>query len=111
MAWFKDLSPCSYFGDECKSFLQSVGWLERDKSFATGPVDADVYARLVEFIKDPWQPRMFMGPHGCDLCQYESESSGFKNVFIPGNGTVFVCPELIVHYMNAHWYQPPKEFC
>jgi hypothetical protein len=23
----------------------------------------------------------------------------------------FVCPELVTHYMNAHGYRPPEEFC
>ncbi len=57
------------------------------------------------------QPGIFTGIHCCDLCLYEGDSAGVKNVFIPGDGVVFVCPELIAHYMNAHWYRPPDEFC
>jgi hypothetical protein len=30
---------------------------------------------------------------------------------IPGNGFLYICPQLIVHYMNAHGYLPPDDFC
>jgi hypothetical protein len=38
-------------------------------------------------------------------------STAARCLFIPGNGRIYVCPELIVHYMNAHGYAPPAEFC
>jgi hypothetical protein len=110
MAWFADLSPCDYFGAECAHCLLAVGWLERGRPFPTGPVDPEVYARLVELLKDPWQPAISAGFHRCDLCLYEGET-GERNLFIPAGGVVFVCPELIPHYMNAHGYRPPEEFC
>jgi hypothetical protein len=52
-----------------------------------------------------------MGTHECDLCLYEGEVHGVNNIFVPGEEFLFVCPELIVHYMNAHGYQPPDAFC
>jgi hypothetical protein len=24
---------------------------------------------------------------------------------------IYVCPELITHYVNAHYYKPPEVFC
>jgi hypothetical protein len=111
MVWFADLSPCTYFGEECASFLRAVGWLERAKPFPSGPVESEVFGRLVELLKNPWQPGMFMGFHRCDLCLYEGNATSVRNLFIPGGSVVFVCPELVVHYMNAHWYRPPDEFC
>ena len=45
------------------------------------------------------------------LCLYAGEAHGKKNLFIPGDGIVFVCPELVTHYMNAHGYAPSAEFC
>ena len=95
MAWFADLSPCTDFGEECASFLRSVGWLERGRPFTPGSVNSEVFVRLVEMVKDPWQPGIFTGVHCCDLCLYEGNSAGVKNVFVPGDGVVFVCPELI----------------
>ena len=111
MTWFADLSPCTYFAEGWAPSLRSIGWLERGQPFATGSVDPQVFARLVEFIKEPWQPITYMGVHSCDLCLYDDSVCGLRNLFIPAQGLIYVCPELIVHYMNAHWYQPPEEFC
>ncbi len=111
MASFDDLQPCSYFGESLSPFLRAIGWLENRKPYRTGSVDRRVYSKLLEFQKDPWQPMVFAGVHTCDLCLYESEASGTRNLFIPANGFAYVCPELIVHYMNAHAYGPPAEFC
>jgi hypothetical protein len=85
--------------------------LARGKPFATGRVDPKVLARLVEFIQDPVQPVMFCGPHWCDLSWHWRKASSHKNVFIPSDGFLYVCPEGIVHYIQAHAYQPPEEFC
>ena len=87
-----------------------MGWLEHGKAFDTGSVDPAVYRRLVELLKDPWVPCIFMGFHRCDLCVYDGDS-GKRNLFVPGEGVVFVCPELVTHYMNAHGYRPPAAFC
>jgi hypothetical protein len=111
MASFDDLQPCNYFGDSFSRLLRAIGWLENGTPYATGSVDLRVFSKLVELQKDPWQPGVFMGVHGCDLCVYKSEASGTRNLFIPANGFAYVCPELIVHYMNAHAYAPPAEFC
>jgi hypothetical protein len=111
MAWFDDLTACNYFGEPLATSLRAVGWLERGRKFSTGPADATVYAKLLELRENPWQPGVPMGPHECDLCAYRAEAIGTANLFIPGNGLVYVCPDLIVHYMNAHHYSPPAEFC
>ncbi len=111
MAWFEDLSPCDYLGIEFAPVLRSIGWLERDRSFVTGAIDRSVYDKLVELLKDPWQPAAFMGCHGCDLCQFEPEAEAANNLFIPANGLLYICPKLILHYINAHGYAPPGEFC
>lgn len=110
MAWYEDLTPCDYYGQQCVPCLRAVGWLERGHPFATGRVAAEVYARLVELLKEPWQPGIFMGFHRCDLCLYEGPT-GQRNLFVPAGGFAFVAPELIAHYMNAHGYRPPDEFC
>jgi hypothetical protein len=111
MACFDDLTPCGYFGEALAPFLRAVGWLEWSRTFSTGAVDERVFAQLADLSRDPWQPMFVMGPRDCDLCAYRSEASGSRNLFIPGEGFVYVCPELIVHYMNAHHYSPPAEFC
>jgi hypothetical protein len=70
MAWFEDLSPCTYLGTESAPLLRAVGWLERGKPFPVGAVDRRVYEKLAELCQDPWQPLASAGFHTCDLCQY-----------------------------------------
>lgn len=111
MTWFVELAPCDYFGGEQASVLRAVGWLEQGKPFPVGAVDRRVYGRLIEMRQNPWQPAFAAGLQSCSLGQYEPEAHGGKNLFIPGNGFQYVCPELITHYMNAHGYAPPREFC
>jgi hypothetical protein len=69
MARFADLSPCTYFGEANAAFLRSVGWLQRGKPFATGAVDSEVLARLIELAKDPLQRLLLAGvPRAVLLC-------------------------------------------
>ena len=107
--WFEDLSPCTYFSVDAS--LVAVGWLERGKPYSTGGADSRVYRALVEMAKDPWQPFVCAGAHECDLCRFEPEAGGSANLFIPADGTLYVSPTMIVHYMNAHGYAPPDPFC
>jgi hypothetical protein len=106
--WFEDLSPCTYFPVDVK--LVSVGWLERGKPYTTGEVDRAVYDALVEMVKNPWQGLACGGFHECDLCQFAGEARGCANLFVPADGVLYVAPQLITHYINAHGYVPPAIF-
>ena len=107
--WFEDLTPLTYIPVDAK--LIAVGWLDREHAYPSGDVDRAVYTALVEMLKNPWQPGAFGGWHDCNLCRYRSESRGSSNLFIPFEGQLFVAPEMIAHYMNAHGYRPPDVFC
>ena len=110
--WFEDLSPCNYFAPHgASAALTAVGWLERGKPYASGDVDRRVYDTLVAMAKDPWQPVTFRGIHRCDLCRFECDARGWANLFIPAEGILYVCPEMITHHINAHGYAPPEVFC
>jgi hypothetical protein len=111
MPSYADLTPCDYFGSEAANALFFVGWLSRDAEFNRGQTPAGVYERLKEFALDPWQPIAAGGSHGCELCQHSPEARGSANLFIPSGEKIYVTPELIVHYINAHQYLPPDEFC
>lgn len=106
--WFEDLARCDYFTE---GPLIAVGWLERGKPFSCGVVERRVFEALREMQRDPWQPFVSAGQHPCDLCAFEPEAQGSANLFIPAGATLYVCPELIVHYINAHGYAPPDPFC
>ena len=110
MAWFEDLAECDYFSFHLPA-LRAIGWLERGKPFPVGGVQPEVYAALREMTNAPWRPFITMGWHWCDLCLCEPAAQGADNLFIPGDGVIYVCPALITHYMNVHGYQPPAPFC
>jgi len=79
--------------------------------------------RLVELLVDPWEPCLFCGAQVCQLCSNPSPSSiqmsfagwtirlGVNNLLVPGRGKVYAVPSLIAHYIAAHRYVPPREFC
>ena len=110
MAGLRDLSPCTYLPLAAEHLL-AVGWLEQSLPFPTGRTPANVFSRLQEFVRQPWQPFVWMGIHCCGLCQFEGEKTGTANLFVPHQGKIYVCPELITHYINAHFYRPPDVFC
>ncbi len=107
--WYEDLSQCDYFGEELSETLTAIGWLENDKPFSKGKISQDFYDKLCELSKNPWTFSMFCGIHECNLCQFEGKA-GLNNIFIPHNNKIYICPELITHYINSHHYLPPNEF-
>ena len=83
--------------------------MDKDQAFPIGDTDRDTFERLRELLKDPWEPCVSVGWHECELCQFEGER-GVSNLFVPGNGVIYVAPALITHYINSHKYLPPSEF-
>jgi hypothetical protein len=110
MASYADLQPIDYFGADNAPSLRAVGWLESGDAFPVGKADARVFERLRELLIAPFTPYAFGGAHTCTLCACSPEARGIRNLFVPGEGCLYVCPELILHYMNAHHYVPPEEF-
>ncbi|MBN8228925.1 hypothetical protein JYK02_15555 [Corallococcus macrosporus] len=121
MAHFQDLAPCSYMRLWEQSSL-AVGWLEKGNAYPRGAVDEKFFRALLRLCAKPWQPPVVSaGVHLCSLCQFAgrlagssyggaSGAIGTENVFIPGETKVFVAPAMIVHYIDAHEYVPPREF-
>ncbi len=106
--YFRDLS------NECQiakgPMIRTIGWLSKDHKFTRDETSIDVVNKLQSLItNDPFQPIISCGTHQCDLCQFDGDH-GFKNLFIPGNECIYVCPEMILHYISTHWYKPPDEF-
>lgn len=111
MTWFADLSPWTYLGFELPQ-VKAVGWLSNEHSYTKGDVSEEVYHRLAELLIDPWTPfdGCYMGFHGCELCRFTEGVTSSNEFVIPGDGCLYVIPENITHYMDAHEYQPPAEF-
>jgi hypothetical protein len=91
--------------------VRAVGWLEHGKPFPVGTLDEKFVATLKAHVGDTrrWLPFAVAGPHFCDLGGCE-RTAGSQNVIFPGETCVYVAPEMIVHYVEAHPYAPPREF-
>jgi hypothetical protein len=113
MPCYQDLGEIDYFPVDSGVVLRAVGWLGNEFEFSTGKVSRQFFNKLRELTEKAWQPVASAGFHICELCQfqdYEYTARGTSNLFIPFNGAVYVAPELIVHYINAHHYLPPIVF-
>jgi len=120
MAYFEDLSPCTYFGN-WSDRLASVGWLVPEKDFVKGEVSKEFFEALFSMLRKPWQPFIAAGHEPCRFCRFthgpaklryldEEVSIGTNNLFVPDGEKVFVSPSMILHYIDSHQYQPPVEF-
>jgi hypothetical protein len=120
MAWFEDLQPWTYFSVEADRPLLAVGWLERGRPYATGDTDEDTRAALrILYCHDAsrMQPKYatacvyFGGSHPCDFCDKGRRGPrGYGNLFVPAEREIFVCNDLIRHYVEEHNYLPPRRF-
>jgi hypothetical protein len=117
---YQDLAVWEALGKPTGSLL-AVGWLEENHPYPSGSVDTAFFAALVELLRDPWQPAMFVGRHACELCAFSGGPSvldyngvrvelGRANLFVPAQGVAYVSPSLMVHYIDSHAYLPPDEF-
>jgi hypothetical protein len=103
---------------ECQAdhgpYVRAIGWLAKKHPFPTGQVPADILAVLKAHLKKAWQPAISAGIHRCDLCDPSAPNTtdrvGTRNLWIPSREVVYVAPELIGHYIEAHGYQPPEEY-
>jgi hypothetical protein len=112
MAFFPDLGPHTGIIDG--PHIRAVGWLAAGHPFDTGEVPADLVDRIAQYA-DRWDHSVralrwpvAKGPHTCELCHRERRSGNFG---VPsGRRILYVCPEMIAHYVSAHSYRPPREF-
>ena len=118
MTYLAELSPCWYLDHEDEKFgLVSVGWLSREHTFARGPVPLEFRERLAALMDKAYSIVDFLGSHLCEFCAPVhahphdlSYPHGCTNLIVPGLGVIYACPELIIHYIDAHGYQPPDAF-
>lgn len=113
MTDYFDETPCNYFPGITSNSLFSIGWLDFSQRFQTGTIDIKIYKKLEKFktqsiniLKLP----VCAGLHTCNLCQFDGPRGGNNHIIIPGNGFLYICPELITHYIACHRYLPPGKF-
>ncbi|MEI8380511.1 MAG: hypothetical protein WCJ09_10300 [Planctomycetota bacterium] len=93
--------------------VRAVGWLHPDHPYPQGPVSAEFLARLKEFVArsgDSAEAVYFGAFGGYHTCEFCGRANGIGNFGVPRGELLFVAPEMVVHYIEQHGYQPPAEF-
>jgi hypothetical protein len=119
MTYFPDLTSCSYFGKAEADKLVAIGWLDEAHPYTQGKVSENILEKLFELLVKPWAPSYFMGYADCPWCGEDYDATykghsvqiGALNLFVSGEGFLYVMPSLAAHYILSHNYVPPQEFC
>ena len=115
MAYFDDLSVNTY---SCvpESGRLSVGWLAKNTPFQTGPT-SEAFCAALDDLCSNHPIRLTWGYHVCEFCtgisadDSHSRSKGNGEIEVrSADGTWFVAPQLIAHYVAEHDYCPPEEY-
>jgi hypothetical protein len=117
---YSDLSKYTYTKLESKASLLNVGWIDMDAPFPMGSVPAQAIAKVESAI--PSRFNAMRGIHGCPFCadrerdiyaniDGKSTLLGMSEIWIPSqlSETVYIAPSLLLHYIEAHQYLPPRE--
>ena len=113
MAYYADLEPCDYFGPFRRPYLTAVGWLERRREYRRGgDLSPEFWNKLLLLLADPWTSLgVCGGMHDCDLCRLSAGVRGINYLIVPGDETLYISPDYIHHYIDAHDYCPPEAYC
>lgn len=123
MTWMEDLSPYDDGGPPPSNRELAVGWLDSGHPFPTGTLPKVLRHLVIDRLTFaaahlPTQRSASMGIHGCAFCAGPSHplpgrglwGSGEMRVIDPDDGTVYVAPSLVAHYISDHAYLPPPQF-
>jgi hypothetical protein len=120
VAFYPDLTPYTYFQPPLRDDepwpglpLVNIGWLDAEHPYPTGAVPDGLLPRLEELAEA--RVAQTRGYHFCEFCPrgpdrelIPRESAEFR---VKGDGVVYAVPQLALHYISAHNYLPPAEFC
>ncbi len=117
MSWYPDLGTVTLIdeGEHVRAvgWLAAPSWFSSKKSFPKGETSIEFLLRLYQFAK-LWGDSsealgwgMFLGVHGCELCNKFQAGGNFG---VPAGELLYVAPEMITHYVEVHQYRPPVEF-
>lgn len=119
-----DLTPFNYGPPLIEGEL-AVGWLDGDRFEPRGIIEPSRARRLLidrlVFAAGHLQSSQmaWMGIHQCAFCEGPAGPLRADGRYLWGNGefrvrgadgTVYVAPTLIAHYIEAHDYLPPQEY-
>ena len=111
MTWYEDLGQKTQIA--AGEYVRAVGWLDSEKPYPKGHVSPEDQALLTRHAKG-WSAcvealnwPVAAGYHTCQFCE---NAHGSGNFGVPAGRLLYVCPELVAHYVSAHDYAPPEEF-
>jgi hypothetical protein len=93
--------------------VRAIGWLSRDRPFATGDVPSEFSARLRSLCAASSVAARALrwpaagGLHECEFC---GDYSSAGNLGVPAGELLFVAPQMVAHYVDHHHYEPPASF-
>ena len=93
--------------------VRAIGWLSAAHPFPVGHVEPAVLTRIRAFALRSERSAVALnwpfagGAHECELCGMARASGNFA---VPCGDILFVCPEMIAHYVAEHDYLPSREF-
>jgi hypothetical protein len=73
MSEYPDLSIMYYDN------ILAIGWLSKDSTYNTGPVDQSFYKKLINIFFSPWAPFATATKNFCEICQFNPPFA-YKNV-------------------------------
>jgi hypothetical protein len=126
VTYFPDLTSYSYVSTDPREPwshlpLLNVGWIDAEHTFPTGECPDGLAAALTRLAQSRVQ--LTRGYHYCEMClhilgdeandaiELDLVARGSAEFRVLGHRVVYAAPELIVHYVTAHAYLPPDEFC
>src|SRR5260370_27158508 len=111
MTFCRDLSRRTMVA--ASNYVRAVGWLATGHPYPQGRAQPAFLRRLKRFAflwrfstKELWWGE-FRGLHTCEVCGKDKAHGNFG---VPAGRLLFVAPEMVVHYVQAHRYAPPEEF-
>jgi len=100
----EDLEPYTYnYYTQVKKNVLGVGWLDETRPFNKGEVPEE----FIEKLKKAKRVNFTKGWHDCPFC---GKAKGSHEIMVRYNNKIYMAPELIVHYIEEHNYQPPEEY-
>jgi hypothetical protein len=122
--YFADLTRYEYAGAEPRDDILNVGWLSPGHPFPRCAPDSRLVAALQRLTAAP--VNLFRGVHVCEFCPappIRHSPSGIATLnpspgtagngeirIIGAHGITYAAPILVLHYVTAHEYLPPREF-
>jgi hypothetical protein len=111
MAYYADMSTRCQIASG--PFVRAVGWLGGGHDFPRGEPPPGLIDKLRRYARC-WSDSVEAlgwpvagGCHDCELCGAFATSGNFG---VPAGELLYVCPEMIPHYVEAHGYLPPPPF-